>query len=299
MEQTKKTKVTTLDELYGIKESDGDSIINAPLDDVVEFAGNPYRVRNDEEMERLVGSIKQIGVQTPCAARKRDDGKYELLSGHRRKLASKLAGLNTLPLVVLDVDDDTAVIHVVDGNLQRETILPSEKAKAYKMKLEAIKRVGGRPKNNSSQIGTSFKADAKIAEEAGESRNQIARYIRLNELIPELLEMVDIGQLGFTSAVEISFLSPQEQGDLLEVVKSEDRIPNLSQAQRLKQLSGNLDLNKIFEIMQQGNEKQKGHIKLKCESIKGYFPNNYSPQQMEKKIVELLVEWQEKRADAN
>ena len=264
------------------------------LSDLHPFTSHPFQVRDDEEMDRMVDSVKEYGVMTPAIVRPRREGGYEIVAGHRRCHASQRAGLDTMPCLVRDMDDDTAIILMVDSNCQREHILPSEKAKAYEMKLEAVKRKAGRPsKINSSQVGTNFRADEVVAQGAGESRNQVQRYIRLNNLIPELMEMVDDGKLKMTPAVEISYLTPEEQADVYQHLDSMDCTPSLSQAQKLKAASKEAVVTpeKIHQIMQEKTPSVKPReqqISISVSKVEKYFPRGYTSQQMEQTIIKLL-----------
>ena len=264
------------------------------LSDLHPFTSHPFQVRDDEEMDRMVDSVKEYGVMTPAIVRPRREGGYEIVAGHRRCHASQRAGLDTMPCIVRNMDDDTAIILMVDSNCQREHILPSEKAKAYEMKLEAVKRKAGRPsKINSSQVGTNFRADEVVAQGAGESRNQVQRYIRLNNLIPELMEMVDDGKLKMTPAVEISYLTPEEQADVYQHLDSMDCTPSLSQAQKLKAASKEAVVTpeKIHQIMQKKTPSVKPReqqISISVSKVEKYFPRGYTSQQMEQTIIKLL-----------
>ena len=261
------------------------------------FSKHPYKVRDDEAMRDMVESIKQYGVLSPAIARPMPDGGYELVSGHRRKRACELAGLETMPVIVRELDDDAAAILVVDSNLQREGLLPSERAFAYKLKLEAMKRQAGRPsKENVSQVGTQKRSDQVMAEELGESRNQIQRYIRLTELIPPLLDMVDERKIAFNPAYELSFLTKDEQQLFLDAMDSEQATPSLSQAQRLKQFSqrGELDAAVMRAIMSE-EKKEVERVTLKGDTLRKYFPASYTPKRMEETIIKLLEQWQKQQ----
>ena len=261
------------------------------------FSRHPYKVRDDEAMRDMVESIKQYGVLSPAIARPMPDGGYELVSGHRRKRACELAGLETMPVIVRELDDDAAAILVVDSNLQREDLLPSDRAFAYKLKLEAMKRQAGRPsKENVSQVGTQKRSDQVMAEELGESRNQIQRYIRLTELIPPLLDMVDERKIAFNPAYELSFLTKDEQTLLLDAMDSEQATPSLSQAQRLKQFSqrGELDAAVMRAIMSE-EKKEVERVTLKGDTLRKYFPASYTPKRMEETIIKLLEQWQKQQ----
>ena len=261
------------------------------------FSRHPYKVRDDEAMRDMVESVKQYGVLSPAIARPMPDGGYELVSGHRRKRACELAGLETMPVIVRELDDDAAAILVVDSNLQREDLLPSERAFAYKLKLDAMKRQTGRPsKENVSQVGTQKRSDQVMAEELGESRNQIHRYIRLTELIPPLLDMVDERKIAFNPAYELSFLTKDEQTLLLDAMDSEQATPSLSQAQRLKQFSqrGELDAAVMRAIMSE-EKKEVERVTLKGDTLRKYFPASYTPKRMEETIIKLLEQWQKQQ----
>lgn len=267
------------------------------LSDLHPFTSHPFQVRDDEEMDRMVDSVKEYGVMTPAIVRPRREGGYEIVAGHRRCHASQRAGLDTMPCIVRNMDDDTAIILMVDSNCQREHILPSEKAKAYEMKLEAVKRKAGRPsKINSGQVGQNFPQPysvAMVADDAGESVKQVQRYIRLNNLIPELMEMVDDGKLKMTPAVEISYLTPEEQADVYQHLDSMDCTPSLSQAQKLKAASKEAVVTpeKIHQIMQEKTPSVKPReqqISISVSKVEKYFPRGYTSQQMEQTIIKLL-----------
>ena len=260
------------------------------------FPDHPFGVRDDEAMEQTVDSIKEYGVLVPAIARPREDGGYEIIAGHRRKHACEIAGLKTMPVIVRDIDRNTATMVMVDSNLQRENILPSERAKAYKMKLEAIKRQGARHDLTSTQIVQKLSVD-KVAEEAGTNREQVRRYIRLNELEPQLMQMVDEGKIGMTPAVEISYLKPDEQKLLIETIDSEQATPSLSQAQRMKKLSqeGKLNDDAMLGIMMEQKKPENWDLKLPMDRIRKYFPRSYTPQRMEETIIKLLENWMKKR----
>ena len=266
-----------------------------------DFPGHPFQVRDDEEMEKLAESITQHGVLMPGLVRPRAAGGYEIVAGHRRKFASMKAGMREMPVIVRDMDDDTAVILMVDSNVQRENVLPSEKARAYKMKLDAIKRKAGRPsKENSAQVGQNFSVE-KVAEDAGESKSQIQRYIRLNELIPELLEMVDGNEIKFNPAYELAFLRPEEQTVLYDILQAEEVTPSLSQAQRLKRASqeGRLSEQDIAAIMREekAQTRDTGKVTLPAKEIEQFFPKSYTPAQKKKVIVKLLASWARQRGE--
>ena len=285
-------------------------VVNIALAELYPFPEQPFTVRDDESMQETAASIKEYGVLTPAIARPREGGGYEIISGHRRKRACELAGLDKMPVIVKDMDADTAVIMMVDSNLQRENILPSEKAKAYKMKLEAIKRQGARTDLTSRQVVGKLESSDIVGETTGESGRQIQRYIRLTELEPELQQLVDDKKIGFTPAVELSYLQPEEQKQLLEAIDSEQATPSLSQAQRMKKMSqaGELSGDKILEIMQEEkkpeqNRKEevtpdKESVSFSTEKLRKYFPRSYTPLQMENTIIRLYEAWQKKRQRA-
>ena len=260
------------------------------------FPDHPFGVRDDEAMEQTVDSIKEYGVLVPAIARPREDGGYEIIAGHRRKHACEIAGLKTMPVIVRNIDRNTATIVMVDSNLQRENILPSERAKAYKMKLEAIKRQGKRHDLTSTQPVQKLSVE-QIAEDAGTSREQIRRYIRLNELQPELQHLVDEGKIGMTPAVEISYLKPDEQKMLVETIDSEQATPSFSQAQRMRRLSqeGKLNDDAVLSIMTEQKKPENWDLKLPMEKIRKFFPRSYTPQRMEETILRLLETWMKKR----
>ena len=302
----KNISLTSLDDLFSTEEERSKdivgSIVNIPLSQLHDFPNHPFKVRDDEKMQETVESVKAYGVLVPAIVRQRPDGEYEIVAGHRRKRASELAGLNELPAIVRDLDDDAATIIMVDSNLQRENILPSERAQAYKMKLEAIKRRAGRPsKENSVQVGQNFDGKTSrelVAEKSPDSPTQIQRYIRLTELQPELQEMVDSGKMAMTPAVELSYLKPEEQSLLLETIESEQAMPSLSQAQRIKKLSQSGDLNEdsILGIMaEQKKPELSSNITLSGDKLKKYFPKSYTPAQIENTIFKLLDSWLRKR----
>lgn len=264
-----------------------------PLSQIDSFPDHPFKVLNDDAMTELVQSIKERGLITPAIVRKKDDGRYELISGHRRKMACELAGLNSMAVIVKDLDKETATITMVDSNMQRESILPSEKAYAYKMRLEAMNRQGERTDLTLCPTGTKLYSADEISKNSGESTRQIFRYIRLTELLPELLQMADDKTFGFQPAVEISYLTKEEQTALLETIGSEERTPSLSQAQRMKQLSadGRLNIDVIFSIMTEEKPNQKEKLTLKDERFNKYFPNSYTIQQKEDLLARLLENW--------
>ena len=268
-----------------------------PLSELHPFEGHPFKVVDDEEMQKTVESVRDFGVLTPAIARPDPDGGYEIISGHRRHRASELAGKETMPVIVREMDDDAAIILMVDANLQRETILPSERAFAYKMKLDAIKHQGARSDLTSDQVGPKLTAAEKVAEEANDSQTQVKRYIRLTELTPELLDMVDSGQIKFNPAVELSYLAKEEQKDFLEAMDYAQAAPSLSQAQRIKKLAqeGNCTLDAMCEIMNEMKKDEMDKVTLKTSVLRKYFPKSYTNKQMEDKIIQLLEQWQKKR----
>ena len=268
-----------------------------PLSDLHPFEGHPFKVLDDELMGQTVESIKQIGVVSPLIVRPDPEGGFEILSGHRRLHAAQLAGLETVPVIVNEMDDDAAIIFMVDSNLQRENILPSERAFSYKMKLEAMKHQAGRPsKENDSQLGNNFGklSSEEMAEELGTSKNQIFRYIRLTNLIPEILDMVDEKKIAFNPAVELSYLTPSEQKEFLEAMDYAQASPSLSQAQRLKKLSqeGGCTLDAMCEVMNEIKKDELDHVTIKNEVLRKYFPKSYTPKQMQDTIIRLLEKWQ-------
>lgn len=298
-------KLTSVDELFSTEESRADSqrekVLDIPLSEISDFPNHPFKVKADEAMLEMADSVKQYGVLVPGLVRPKPDGGYEMVAGHRRKKASELAGKETMPCIVRELDDDAATIIMVDSNLQRESILASEKAFAYKMKLEAMKRQAGRPsKENSTQVGQDLKGKYSVeilGEQVGESRNQIQRYIRLTELMPSLLEMVDEKQIAFNPAVELSYLAEKEQQELYNTMKSEDCTPSLAQAQRMKKLSqdGRLSVDVIFSILTEEKPNQKEKLNIQRERIDRFFPKNFTEKQKEDLIVQLLESWYKKR----
>ena len=296
-----------LDDLFSTEENrqeeQREQVQQIPIDELHTFTNHPFKVLDDEAMTRTVESIAQYGVLAPLIARPRPDGNgYEIISGHRRQYAAKLAGLDTLPVIVRQMSDDAAVILMVDSNLQREHILPSERALAYKMKLDAMRRTSGRPsKENVSQIGTQKRSDQIMAEELGESRNQIQRFIRLTNLVPELLDMVDEKKISFNPAVELSYLDESQQRDFLEAMEDTQNAPSLSQAQQLKKMAqqGEFSYEKAFDVMGQEKKSEKDTVTIKNETLRKYFPRSYTPKQMEEKIIQLLDAWQKKQQRRN
>ena len=289
------------DELFTTEESRTDEklekVQNISLSELYPFKNHPFKVIDDESMLRTVESVAQYGVLAPAIVRPREEGGYELISGHRRHHASELAGRETMPVIVRNLDDDAATILMVDSNLQRETILPSERAFAYKMKLEAIKHQGARSDLTSCQFGTKLRTDEMLAKDSGDSARQVQRYIRLTELIPELLSMVDEKKISFNPAVELSYLTKEEQQDFLEAMDMEQNTPSLSQAQRLKKLSqeGNCTLEAMAEIMAEVKKDELDKVTIKNDVLKKYFPKSYTPKQMQDIIIKLLEGWHKKR----
>lgn len=265
-----------------------------PLSDLHPFEGHPFKVLDDELMEQTVESIKQIGVVSPLIVRTDPEGGYEILSGHRRLHAAQLAGLETVPVIVKEMDDDAAIIFMVDSNLQRENILPSERAFSYKMKLEAMKHQGQRGDLTSDQVGQKSWAVNQLADDANESKTQVQRFIRLTNLIPEILDMVDEKKIAFNPAVELSYLKPSEQKEFLEAMDYAQASPSLSQAQRLKKLSqeGGCTLDAMCEVMNEIKKDELDHVTIKNEVLRKYFPKSYTPKQMQDTIIRLLEKWQ-------
>ena len=297
-----------LDDLFSTEENrqeeQREQVQQIPIDALHPFTNHPFKVLDDEAMTRTVESIAQYGVLSPLIARPRPEGGYEIISGHRRQHAAQLAGLDTLPVIVRNMDDDAAVLLMVDSNLQRETILPSERAFAYKMKLEAMKHQAGRPtQDNYSQVGNNFGtlSSEEMAEELGTSKNQIFRYIRLTNLVPELLDMVDEKKIAFNPAVELSYLDTNQQRDFLEAMEDTQNAPSLSQAQQLKKMAqqGEFSYEKAFDVMGQEKKSEKDTVTIKNETLRKYFPRSYTPKQMEEKIIQLLDAWQKKQQRRN
>ena len=272
-----------------------------PLSDLHPFEGHPFKVLDDELMEQTVESIKQIGVVSPLIVRPDPEGGFEILSGHRRLHAAQLAGLETVPVIVKEMDDDAAIIFMVDSNLQRENILPSERAFSYKMKLEAMKHQGQRGDLTSDQVGQKLWSVEQVASDAGESKTQIQRFIRLTNLVPELLDMVDEKKIAFNPAVELSYLDEAQQRDFLEAMEDTQNAPSLSQAQQLKKMAqqGEFSYEKAFDVMGQEKKSEKDTVTIKNETLRKYFPRSYTPKQMEEKIIQLLDAWQKKQQRRN
>ena len=296
-----------LDDLFSTEENrqeeQREQVQQIPIGELFPFKNHPFKVLDDEAMTRTVESIAQYGVLAPLIARPRPDGDgYEIISGHRRQHAAQLAGLDALPVIIRQMDDDAAVILMVDSNLQRENILPSERAFTYKMKLDAMRRTSGRPsKENVSQIGTQKRSDQIMAEELGESRNQIQRFIRLTNLAPELLDMVDEKKIAFNPAVELSYLDESQQRDFLEAMNDTQNAPSLSQAQRLKKLAqeGHFSYDVAFAVMGEEKKDELDKVVIKNDTLRKYFPRSYTPKQMEDTIIKLLEQWQRKQQRQN
>jgi ParB family chromosome partitioning protein len=293
--------LTSYDEIFQTEETrieaSQEKVINIPLAQLHPFKNHPFKVTDDESMLETAESITKHGVLVPVIARPREEGGYELISGHRRKRASELAGKETLPCIVRNLDDDAATIIMVDSNIQRENILPSERAFAYKLKLDAIRRQAGRPSNNSRQVVGNLESAAIVGKDSGESGRQVQRFIRLTELVPELLDMVDAKKIAFNPAVELSYLMPHEQVQLMEAMDMEQSTPSLSQAQRLKKYSqdGKLTFDVMTAIMSEDKKGELDKVTLTGEKLKKYFPKSYTPQQMEETILKLLEGWSRKR----
>ena len=294
-----------LDDLFSTEEKrqeeQREQVQQIPIDALHPFTNHPFKVLDDEAMTRTVESIAQYGVLAPLIARPRPEGGYEIISGHRRQYAAKLAGLKTLPVIVRQMSDDAAVILMVDSNLQREHILPSERAFAYKMKLEALKNQGARSDLTSDQVGQKLWSVEQVASDAGESKTQIQRFIRLTNLIPELLDMVDEKKISFNPAVELSYLDESQQRDFLEAMEDTQNAPSLSQALQLKKIAqqGEFSYEKAFDVMGQEKKSEKDTVTIKNETLRKYFPRSYTPKQMEEKIIQLLDAWQKKQQRRN
>ena len=296
------------DDIFSTEESrqeqQREQVQQIPIGELFPFKDHPFKVLDDESMQRTVESVEQYGVLSPLIARPRPEGGYEIISGHRRQHAAQLAGLDALPVIVRQMDDDAAVLLMVDSNLQRETILPSERAFAYKMKLEAMKHQAGRPtQDNYSQVGNNFGtlSSEEMAEELGTSKNQIFRYIRLTNLVPELLDMVDEKKIAFNPAVELSYLDESQQRDFLEAMNDTQNAPSLSQAQRLKRLAqeGHFSYDVAFAVMGEEKKDELDKVVIKNDTLRKYFPRSYTPKQMEDTIIKLLDQWQRKQQRQN
>ena len=293
-----------LDDLFSSEETrqeeQREQVQQIPVDELFPFKNHPFKVLDDDAMTRTVESISQFGVRAPLIARPRPEGGYEIISGHRRKHAAELAHLDTVPVIVRNMEDDAATILMVDSNLQREHILPSERAFAYKMKLDAIKNQGARSDLTSSQVGTKLRADEKVAKDSGESRNQVQRFVRLTNLVPELLAMVDEKKISFNPAVELSYLDEKQQQDFLEAMDASQNAPSLSQAIRIKKLAqqGEFDYDAVYNIMNEEKKNELDTVTIKNETLRKYFPRSYTPRQMESIIIKLLDQWQLKKQQA-
>ena len=289
------------DDIFSTEESrqeqQREQVQQIPIAELHPFTNHPFKVLDDESMQRTVESVEQYGVLSPLIARPRPEGGYEIISGHRRQHAAQLAGLDTLPVIVRQMDDNAAVLLMVDSNLQRENILPSERAFAYKMKLEALKKQGARSDLTSSQVGMKLQALDIVGREAGDSRNQVHRFIRLTHLIPELLDMVDEKKIAFNPAVELSYLDESQQRDFLEAMEDTQNAPSLFQAQRLKKLAmeGSFSYDVAFAVMGEEKKDELDKVVIKNETLRKYFPRSYTPKQMEDTIIRLLEQWQRKR----
>ena len=292
------------DDIFSTEESrqeqQREQVQQIPIGELFPFKNHPFKVLDDESMQRTVESVEQYGVLSPLIARPRPEGGYEIISGHRRQHAAQLAGLDTLPVIVRQMDDDAAVLLMVDSNLQRENILPSERAFAYKMKLEALKNQGARSDLTSVQVAPKLSTE-KIGEEVGMSKDNVKRYIRLTNLVPELLDMVDEKKISFNPAVELSYLDESQQRDFLEAMEDTQNAPSLSQAQQLKKMAqqGEFSYEKAFDVMGQEKKSEKDTVTIKNETLRKYFPRSYTPKQMEEKIIQLLDAWQKKQQRRN
>ena len=300
----KKIELASVDDLFSTEEGRQDAklekIQEIPLSELHPFRNHPFKVKDDEAMMETADSIKQYGVLVPAIARPDPEGGYELVAGHRRHRASELADKETMPVIVRDLDDDAATIIMVDSNLQRESLLPSERAFAYKMKLDAMKHQGERVDLTSSQVGTKLRADEKVAKDSGESRNQVQRFVRLTNLVPELLDMVDEKKISFNPAVELSYLDEKQQQDFLEAMDASQNAPSLSQAIRIKKLAqqGEFDYDAVYNIMNEEKKNELDTVTIKNETLRKYFPRSYTPRQMESIIIKLLDQWQLKKQQA-
>ena len=290
--------LTSYDDIFTTEESrQTEQIQQIPIAELHPFKDHPFKVLDDEAMQRTVESVAQFGVLAPLVVRPREEGGYEIISGHRRQHAAELAGLKTLPVIVRNMDDDQAVIQMVDSNLQRESILPSERAFAYKMKLEAIKNQGARSDLTSRQVVGKLEAADLVGKSSDESGRQVQRFIRLTNLIPELLELVDQKKISFNPAVELSYLTTSEQRDFFEAMQDTQNAPSLSQAQRIKKLSqeGKCSYDAIYDIMGEEKKAEMDRVTIKNDVLRKYFPKSYTPRQMEETILKLLEQWQKKR----
>ena len=293
------------DDIFSTEESrqeqQREQVQQIPIGELFPFKNHPFKVLDDESMQRTVESVEQYGVLSPLIARPRPEGGYEIISGHRRQHAAQLAGLETLPVIVRNMDDNAAVLLMVDSNLQRENILPSERAFAYKMKLEALKNQGARSDLTSPQVAAKFRSDDAVAKDQGISGDTVRRYIRLTNLVPELLDMVDEKKIAFNPAVELSYLDEAQQRDFLEAMEDTQNAPSLSQAQQLKKMAqqGEFSYEKAFDVMGQEKKSEKDTVTIKNETLRKYFPRSYTPKQMEEKIIQLLDAWQKKQQRRN
>ena len=293
------------DDIFSTEESrqeqQREQVQQIPIGELFPFKNHPFKVLDDESMQRTVESVEQYGVLSPLIARPRPEGGYEIISGHRRQHAAQLAGLDTLPVIVRNMDDDAAVLLMVDSNLQRESILPSERAFAYKMKLEALKNQGARSDLTSSQVGMKLQALDIVGQEAGDSRNQVHRFIRLTNLIPELLDLVDEKKISFNPAVELSYLDEAQQRDFLQAMDETQNAPSLSQAQRMKKLAQEekFTYEAAFAIMGKAKKDELDKVVIKNDTLKKYFPRSYTPRQMEDVIIKLLEQWQRRQQRQN
>ena len=293
------------DDIFSTEESrqeqQREQVQQIPIGELFPFKNHPFKVLDDESMQRTVESVEQYGVLSPLIARPRPEGGYEIISGHRRQHAAQLAGLDTLPVIVRQMDDDAAVLLMVDSNLQRENILPSERAFAYKMKLEALKNQGARSDLTSAQLGRKLETADIVGQESGDSRNQVRRFIRLTNLVPELLDMVDEKKIAFNPAVELSYLDTNQQRDFLEAINDTQNAPSFSQAQRLKKLAqeGHFSYDVAFAVMGEEKKDELDKVVIKNDTLRKYFPRSYTPKQMEDTIIKLLEQWQRKQQRQN
>ena len=293
------------DDIFSTEESrqeqQREQVQQIPIGELFPFKNHPFKVLDDESMQRTVESVEQYGVLSPLIARPRPEGGYEIISGHRRQHAAQLAGLDALPVIVRQMDDDAAVLLMVDSNLQRENILPSERAFAYKMKLEALKNQGARSDLTSTQLVSKLRSNEQLGAENNQSRETVRRFIRLTNLVPELLDMVDEKKIAFNPAVELSYLDESQQRDFLEAMEDTQNAPSLSQAQQLKKMAqqGAFSYEKAFDVMGQEKKSEKDTVTIKNETLRKYFPRSYTPKQMEEKIIQLLDAWQKKQQRRN
>ena len=293
------------DDIFSTEESrqeqQREQVQQIPIGELFPFKDHPFKVLDDESMQRTVESVEQYGVLSPLIARPRPEGGYEIISGHRRQHAAQLAGLDTLPVIVRNMDDDAAVLLMVDSNLQRENILPSERAFAYKMKLEALKNQGARSDLTSPQVAAKFRSDDAVAKDQGISGDTVRRYIRLTNLVPELLDMVDEKKISFNPAVELSYLDESQQREFLEAMDGTQNAPSVSQAQQLKKMAqcGEFTYEKAFDILGQEKKSEQDTVTIKNDILRKYFPRSYTPRQMEEKIIQLLDAWQKKQQRHN